>query len=1016
MTRPVLAYPEFDTFGDLAIELILDGAASEEFGLLQRALALEMATLEPNEPSPSGEASTLELMRELMFTQNDLFERSGSQPAWVLARDSRGMASVSRDAGGAILAPFMDSDGDGLPDVDELGRFETIASVGSPAPFPILGESGVARDPSGRAIRADGSRYFEYFDANRTMLAGLLGEVSFLFDPSAPALIQMSRGLPRVLGTQQATSLTYDSYTLGYQAYETQGGALFDVVAAVGEMMHRPETEDALVVTEALMRDHESEVAGLMRAARYMANQADLHPEARLDPESILWDDLIRLVVRMSHQPGLLEALIRSFSDPRSAGLGETYGSFMRHRDRVTFDPSAPNATPIGLPLSQRVDRNAPDTFDNESLWQRTLALIDALDGVQVCNRAGARLNLQLSVAGFNFNLAYPLFGGTFDECELINIENAAEAYALTILGRYTLEMEDGFLRFLTTDAAPALGLGGTVDEALEVTSGIDGLTQMPTPQAMNRLIFWGLSDASGTTSCIPDSNGGNCNSDFAGQLFDPVRDRHGNLVVERYHGTIFAWEQEGFYEGMRPMLEVLHRPEYRLDEGGRYNFGQLLSTIHRHWASPENENTCGADEGCAPGDPNFSYQDDAKSYEELIAEGFIDGHVVERLHRLNLAMEQVEVRPGVDAIAALAGAAEALTDPERNVGLSNRRGQTTTPVNDGSRDVPLTPLYLLLDALNAMDAQMGAYPDDQREWRAGRRALAERFLATDTFGDGFRMRNQSARGVMLEALPFARSRLQAHRDAGDLLEWATDLDDDLAETMREPLFAALVQFLQALNEDEAARAAMADLVNYLMHFESDNDAFRSVVYGAADLMMVLEDDLNIVPLMHALSEAMAPNVRDVTAGSEPELDIAGSFVRDALGLVQDIQVVDEERVLRQILQNAVSIPNAGDEITPLEVIIDVIAEVNRAEPNAGGPLRVNDYRQVLGQATDFVLDEDHGMERLNGVVQHRQCFPEQATQCGMDGVTIESTGLCYVGATCTCAASGEMLRWQCQR
>ncbi|MCZ7678423.1 MAG: hypothetical protein M5U28_06460 [Sandaracinaceae bacterium] len=47
VTRPVMAYPEFDTFADLALATIIDGAAAEEFTELQRALALDMATMEP---------------------------------------------------------------------------------------------------------------------------------------------------------------------------------------------------------------------------------------------------------------------------------------------------------------------------------------------------------------------------------------------------------------------------------------------------------------------------------------------------------------------------------------------------------------------------------------------------------------------------------------------------------------------------------------------------------------------------------------------------------------------------------------------------------------------------------------------------------------------------------------------------------------------------------------------------------------------------------------------------------
>ncbi len=1008
VTRPVMAYPELDTFADLALATIIDGAAAEEFTELQRALALEMATMEPN-TTPPGERTTLELMRELMFTEDDLF--AVSSPSWILLRDRRGIAMPASDASGALLAPFVDLDRDGLADVDGLGRFvdprgEVLAL---PAPFYVQDEGAVPRDTVGRALRSDGTRYFEYLDASRTMLAGTTAELAPWFSPESPTLMQMSRGLPLLLGGQVDASAGYGAHTLRYPSFATDQGSLFDVVYALGELMHRSPTDDALAVTEGLLRDHESETAGVMRAARYLANQGDLYPSAQLTQPSNFWDDLIDLLVRVAQRPGMLEAVMRSFSDPRSAQLGEIYGGLMRYRDRVTYNPAAVNGAPLGLPLDQPVNRAMPDTFDNESLFQRTLALIDGLNGVRVCNRAGAVLRMEV----LGIPIRYPLFG-TAGECELIDIENVAEAYARAILGTYVLELQSGFLSAIVSLAG---SLGIDVDAALEEASGIDGLTQRPTPQALNRLVFWGMSDASGVRSCTPDDNGGDCNSVFAGQLFAPVRDRHGNLVIERYHGTIFSWEMPGFYEGMRPLVEVLHRPGYTHDEAGRYMFGELLGTLHQHWASPESTETCGDRAGsrtrCARGSPNYSEHSNARSYEQLLSDGFIDGQLLARMHRLNLALESIEVRPGVDGVAALAAAGEDMMDPRRNPGLVDRQGRSTTMVNDGTRAVPMTPLYLVLDAMNAMDRDLAADVDRRAEWRAARHAIAEQFLSTTTLDEGFRFGNQRARAILVTALPFARDRIAEHRAAGDLREWSTTLHSRMADTMREPMMSALVRFLDAVNEDPEARDALAALMAYLVSEASENDAFASTLYGAADALMVLEDDLNIVPLMHALSESMAPNAREViTSGAE--LDIEGSAVRDMLGLVQEIQDVDEERTLRAILRNAVSLPESGDPVTPLETILDVIAEVNRAEPNAGGSLRAEDYRRVIGNVTDFMTDQDHGLERLTAVVQQRQCLPENGRVCNAEGDTMESNGLCYQGATCTCMDTAGALAWRC--
>ena len=521
VARPVMAYPELDDFTGLALRTLLPGgAAHDEFTELQRALALEMATLTVDRGGPT-ERSTLSLMRELMFTEDDAF--AGASPQWVVLRDERGFALPD-----GVDAPFIDADLDGLADLDVLGRF--IGSDGLPidvpAPFRIADEAGIARDASGRALRSDGSRYFAYLDADRTMLHGMAAEMRPMFDPDAPTLINLARGMPLLMGQETTAGATFGSFTHNYPSYDPATSSMLDVVYALGHAMHRPETDDALIATEALLRDHESELAGVLRAARFTANQGDLHPNARLEQPNNLWDDLIDVVRRMAERPGMLEAVMRSFTDPRSAQLGTIYGNLMRHRDRVTYNPTSPNGTPVGLPLDERVDRNMPDTWENESLFQRSIGLIDALNGVRVCNKEGAVLNIRV----LGIPIRYPLIG-TAGECDIIRIDNVAEAYALSILGRYRLELQSGFLSAITTLAS---SLGISVDAALEEASGIDGLTQTPTPQAMNRLVFWALNSRPGG-NCAADP--ADCNSEFAGQLFTPVRDRNGNDVITRWRG-----------------------------------------------------------------------------------------------------------------------------------------------------------------------------------------------------------------------------------------------------------------------------------------------------------------------------------------------------------------------------------------------------------------------------------------------------------------------------------------------
>jgi hypothetical protein len=964
VVRPLLAYPEIDTFVDLALRTLTDlpsdasdGLAADEFRAVHTALAMEMAGFTPAEPLPPGERSTLSLTRELMFRSDPRFGTS-TGPRWALLRDERGIAALR---GETVVAPFVDVDADGLADVDDLGRFVGAGGgrLDVPPPFAVLGELGVPRDGSGRAIDRGAMPFFAYLDADDTMAAGVVREAAPWFDRDAPTLLQLSRALPALLGTDADRTATYGGATLAYEGWDTTRSSAIDMVYALSALLPRGRTGDLLDVLTTLVEEHESAAAGVVYSSHYLLTRSELYPGASLRQPNSLWDDMIELAIRLDRRPGMLEAVLRSFADPDAAQLGDLYGNMMRFRDRITYDPANPNGAAIGLPLDEPVDRSMPDVEGNESLVERSVALIDGLNGVRVCNRDGARLDIRL----LGLDIRYPLFG-TARECELIDIPNVAEAYALSILGRYELEIQDGFLNGLL-DFARVLGVN--VDDVLEESSGIEGLTTRPTPEALNRLVFWALDD-DGTGRCDPSATGtAHCNSAFASQVFDRVLDRHGNDVIDTYEGTIFAWEQPGFYEGMTPLLTVLEDPRFRLDAEGNYAFGNIIETIWIHWPTRSHWLRQSDD----PSAPNYVPGNDARSYELLLADGFVDGRFVANLQLAAAALDGIPVGSG-DGLDVLAEVASDLLNPDRSPGLTTRDGRATVPRNDGGGTMAVTPILLFLEALRNVDRDLATLdPEVVDGWRAGRDALARQLLDTRTLGSGYAFTNQRGRAIVVALLPFLAARWRDHRDRGDLTPWAAALPGDAAEFLDEPLVAGLIRLLDVVNADPEARGALVDLLGYLVDEGSDHDAFLAMVFGLIDLLQVLEDDRNIVPLLHALSGALAPNARSLVAGTRGEPDVEGSVGYDALTLLREVRGFDRDRTLRDLLGNLVQL--RGDETTPLEVILDVASDVNRAEPGAGGSYEPPDYRALYAQMTGFLDDSERGVERLYDVVQARE-------------------------------------------
>lgn len=979
VARPLMAYDGLSEFTRVALDTIDEGgSAGEEWDELLQGIALELATAAPS-PEEDG-PSTLELTRELMFRTRPEF---GSGPRRLMAvRDRRGLA-IPFSADGTLPAPFVDRNDDGLADVDVLGRF--IDGSGNlldlPAPFAYVGESDALRDPAGRAVRADMTPLYEYRDINQSLLAGLAREAVGWLDPAQPTLMDMAFGLPVVLGPEATRTEDLGGVTVEYRGFDTSEGPLFDLVYGAGELLHRDETDDVLALTELLLADHEAEVAAMIEAGLRGDAVADV-TEAALAPDSELWDDLIQVAQWIAQEPGLLEALLRSFADPRSKRLGTIYAEMMRHRDAVGFDPSDLNRPMRDQVWTEEVDRSRPEAAGNESLFQQSIAIIHDLDGVRVCNKEGAVLRIDLGV----INARWPLFGGA-RECELIEIEDVAQAYALAIVGRYTLDIKDDTLAWLLDIGR---GLGLDPDAILERSSGIDGLTTHPTPEAMNRLVF---------------AMEGN---EFLEGIFDPLPTRDSVPVVERHDPIVFAWERSfrfcgdelvgpsapcsspeevTFYEAMSPLIEAFDSNDRRTD--GRFLFSKLISALHLHWPSAGAEQTQASD----PTAPFFAHHDDARSYEPIIAALFGDcawvgagasrrcdpegaGQLISRLHALSAALDAVEVRPGVDGIDVLADATEALVDPARNPGLVDRRGRSTTTTN-GGRSIPLTPLHLLVDPLSEFDRAFAAEPERLARWRGGRGVLVDQLLAVRDAAGGKELANRRTYGVLRELLPFLRARIDDHRRRGDLREWATSLASRLEDTMGSAVGAAAMRFAEAVNADEAAEEQVSALAQYLMDEASANDAFDTTVLATADLLQVLDDETNLDPLLRALSEGIVPGVRarvaeggTIRAGS---LDVRGSAVDETLILLKRVTDIDDERTLQALLSNLVALPEGGAQATPLETLLDVVAEVHRVEPNQGGPMRADDHRRVLNTATEFLLDEDHGLERIYSVVQSRQ-------------------------------------------
>jgi len=62
---------------------------------------------------------------------------------------------------------------------------------------------------------------------------------------------------------------------------------------------------------------------------------------------------------------------------------------------------------------------------------------------------------------------------------------------------------------------------------------------------------------------------------------------------------------------------------------------------------------------------------------------------------------------------------------------------------------------------------------------------------------------------------------------------------------------------------------------------------------------------------------------------------------------------------------------NGQPSETPLEVIVDAIADVNRASPGAGTKLLPEDYANMANEISEFLLDPQRGLEQFYAIVRN---------------------------------------------
>ena len=1038
-------------------------------------LALLGSTNDPDVPGRvwlSRPRSTLEMTRQILNQTDPAFDVGLTPTSFVVQRDPRAYAAVPL-VDGAVPAPFVDSTGDGLPDVDDLGQFITSTGVAVPSPFFTPDGVDGPRNAAGQAVGQATPTVYEYLDVSQTFLATVENDILPLTDPNPAdgheALMNILGGSYVLFGSRDPGPISVATYapdptasnptapvTVPFDAFHPETSPLVDLVYATGVLMADPNTDDTLQLTRTLMAQNPNVMARLVGLGLQIKTIADAHPEAHIPATSTLWDELLDDLVLIVHQQddigagGVLEDLMLSFAADPTPNLQQAFAAYTNNCDSITYNHGSTdcstytdtttcllNGPPYDLStqnvattLTTAVNRAQPDVGTNRSALQMFMQTLHDARGMDACTKAGAvaHVNFKLGVLGtvsFDYptdslsGIACNLIGAPappnpMPQCGILRIQDVDGLLLDVVLGRAKFDIRDPCLLALTT--SPITDVVGGVDAFLQQQSGVVGFDTAPTVPGVSRFFFFETPD---------DGSAGDMNPattqtyDFIQGLIDPVTtmacastpftDSDGTVVNlrdctatpqydlrHRDPGATFPLELYGFTTNVQPLAAAFD------NHGQSALFVDLFNTLHLHWGSAQQTpDIC--DPTLPKTDDRWCSQDGAVTYEPLLYDVLTNTDLLQTLHDVIPIVQQTTVThcdaqdPTThlctqasprNGIQVLAQALRDLVDPALNQGLTNRQGVQTAPRNDGTTNPQVTPIYLVIDALDEIDAAFASWaqthPTDDRQptWRAARSQIVDEFFSVNGTGAGSSWANPAIPAIAPPLLDALAQQILAEcpdrSSSAACTWWPQTMPQNLADVVGGPTFAAVMDLLDAIRADNTSRTQLEALLQYLLGVNSAADARAATMTASVDLLQILNDDTNLAPFYHAAADALGAQTLDaqgnvlkrglLDAGVEAMSRIFAAGY-DAQGHELCSEEIDPNQAIAATLTSLVT-PMSDDELSPIEAIIDVTADVNRANPALTTKLDGGDYGNIANEISEFCLDPASGLEQVYEVVR----------------------------------------------
>ena len=914
--------------------------------------AVSMALDEPPEVETTDRLSRT--LRDLLIAPDNRY-RSGDRRDMYVALFNEAGGPAVRTEDGEVVAPFVDSTGDGMADVDEEGRFvleggqvlEIAPLSQEPIDHPEL-----SRDVFGRAQRGPGQYVFEYVDISDTALpfilrmAGELAEGDALYH-----LARVGRDLlgPAEVGEDERG--TYRSFSEEHPVVD-----LFDAIISGMSISELPEVMG--LVERYLNRD----VDTLAKLSYTVGDAAEVIAEddrVDIDPDVTLFYDVLDVLREIAADEALWADVMDALRDPIMERAGESMATMIRYADlemnpepggaydacfqqcrgshqigsdaRFECIRDCPMDGLLSVPTDFDAAKSSTEPSANRSRFQRLFHLL--------WDTAGAPYTITVQELEADLAIdpaALP---------ELASMDGAAEAFLRSVGGELHLS------EFLSIDDDDELGTlvnmlnavtggsfnDGTVVLALSEATEMMGarLDAEPTPDQITRLF-------NKETLALDED-------EVYLEVNAPTG--HDGFILANHHANeLYAAEASGLIDVVHPLARAFAKHE-REDL-----MAKLFSVVHDHYAS--------RDDFYRDADGNFSPMSASNlvSAEEAMLEIFEDGRLFTALRELALSTQTLSDDDGVGIDERLR---QLLYQWLRNDdGYSPRSQPFEIELPDGRVLDEVSRLEVILDRAVEM---VDRVEDDEQAKEHLTKLTEEVFrvlLSADELPNGnYEFNEPGVVALVNHWLSYLGERAREMEARGEFEPWLTErVPDGLERVYHSRGFFAAIELLDALHATEEGRAVMADAPAYFGGDAERADQLSMALYA---LLVQMHDIEALMPAGRFAMQVLDP---DRSTEIEPFSAMpTGSLVAVLMARMPEI---DPHGYGMEVVRRGATTRESHD--ATWSVLGSLFLRYFSGDPAGEGSLSRPDLEEALIQFGDWLHDSERGLERFYEIIEIR--------------------------------------------